>query len=51
MNRKASAVWRGDLKAGKGSISTESGGKVLDEICGRQPIESVLRLIQDTWKS
>ena len=25
MKRKASAVWRGDLKAGKGSISTESG--------------------------
>src|SRR6266700_3059459 len=25
MKRKASAVWRGDLKAGKGAISTESG--------------------------
>jgi osmotically inducible protein OsmC len=25
MQRKASAVWNGDLKAGKGSISTESG--------------------------
>lgn len=25
MKRKASAVWRGDLKAGKGVISTESG--------------------------
>jgi osmotically inducible protein OsmC len=25
MKRKASAVWRGDLKSGKGSISTESG--------------------------
>src|SRR5262247_2289531 len=25
MKRKASAVWRGDLKGGKGSISTESG--------------------------
>jgi lipoyl-dependent peroxiredoxin len=25
MKRKASAVWRGDLKAGKGLISTESG--------------------------
>ena len=25
MKRKASAVWRGDLKAGKGIISTESG--------------------------
>ena len=25
MKRKASAVWRGDLKAGKGTISTESG--------------------------
>ena len=25
MIRKASAVWRGDLKGGKGSISTESG--------------------------
>ncbi len=25
MKRTASAVWRGDLKAGKGSISTESG--------------------------
>src|SRR5258706_15598998 len=25
MQRKASAVWRGDLKTGKGSISTESG--------------------------
>ncbi len=25
MKRKASAVWNGDLKAGKGSISTESG--------------------------
>src|SRR5271167_1965829 len=25
MQRKASAVWSGDLKAGKGSISTESG--------------------------
>jgi osmotically inducible protein OsmC len=25
MNRKASAVWEGDLKSGKGSISTESG--------------------------
>ena len=25
MKRKASAVWRGDLKAGKGNISTESG--------------------------
>ena len=25
MKRKASAVWRGDLKTGKGSISTESG--------------------------
>jgi osmotically inducible protein OsmC len=25
MKRKASAIWRGDLKSGKGSISTESG--------------------------
>jgi osmotically inducible protein OsmC len=25
MNRKASAVWRGGLKEGKGAISTESG--------------------------
>jgi osmotically inducible protein OsmC len=25
MNRKASAVWQGDLKQGKGTISTESG--------------------------
>jgi osmotically inducible protein OsmC len=25
MNRKASALWHGDLKSGKGSISTESG--------------------------
>ncbi len=25
MKRKASAVWRGDLKTGKGGISTESG--------------------------
>jgi osmotically inducible protein OsmC len=25
MKRKASAVWRGDLKTGKGNISTESG--------------------------
>src|SRR5271170_77326 len=25
MKRKASAVWAGDLKTGKGSISTESG--------------------------
>lgn len=25
MKRKASAVWNGDLKSGKGSISTESG--------------------------
>jgi osmotically inducible protein OsmC len=25
MNRKASAAWQGDLKAGKGSLSTESG--------------------------
>lgn len=25
MKRKASAIWHGDLKAGKGSISTESG--------------------------
>src|SRR5437870_4809226 len=25
MKRTASAVWRGDLKSGKGSISTESG--------------------------
>ena len=25
MKRKASAVWHGDLKSGKGSISTESG--------------------------
>ncbi len=25
MKRKASAVWQGDLKGGKGSISTESG--------------------------
>ena len=25
MKRKASAVWAGDLKSGKGSISTESG--------------------------
>lgn len=25
MERKASAVWQGDLKAGKGSISTDSG--------------------------
>ena len=25
MKRKASAVWRGDLKTGKGSLSTESG--------------------------
>lgn len=25
MERKASAVWRGDLKTGKGSISTGSG--------------------------
>jgi lipoyl-dependent peroxiredoxin len=25
MKRKASAVWRGDLKGGKGTISTESG--------------------------
>jgi osmotically inducible protein OsmC len=25
MKRKASALWRGDLKSGKGSLSTESG--------------------------
>jgi osmotically inducible protein OsmC len=25
MNRKASAVWEGDLKSGKGSVSTDSG--------------------------
>src|SRR5579884_3403457 len=25
MKRKASALWRGDLKSGKGSMSTESG--------------------------
>src|SRR5499427_4994605 len=25
MQRKASAVWQGDLKTGKGSISTDSG--------------------------
>jgi len=25
MKRKASAIWKGDLKAGKGNISTESG--------------------------
>ena len=25
MKRKASAVWQGDLKTGKGKISTESG--------------------------
>lgn len=25
MKRNASAIWRGDLKSGKGSISTESG--------------------------
>jgi len=25
MKRKASAVWQGDLKSGKGKISTESG--------------------------
>jgi osmotically inducible protein OsmC len=25
MNRKASAAWRGDLKTGRGTISTESG--------------------------
>jgi osmotically inducible protein OsmC len=25
MKRKASAIWQGDLKSGKGSISTESG--------------------------
>ena len=25
MNRKASAVWQGDLKSGKGAISTDSG--------------------------
>src|SRR5581483_4818292 len=25
MKRKASAIWRGDLKTGKGNISTESG--------------------------
>src|SRR5690349_8971480 len=25
MQRKASALWRGDLKSGKGSISTDSG--------------------------
>ncbi|MBI3416219.1 MAG: OsmC family protein [Verrucomicrobia bacterium] len=25
MKRKASAVWRGDLKSGRGNISTESG--------------------------
>ena len=25
MKRKASAVWRGDLKSGRGSISTDSG--------------------------
>jgi len=25
MKRKASAIWRGDLKSGKGNISTESG--------------------------
>ena len=25
MKRKASAIWRGDLKGGKGNISTESG--------------------------
>jgi len=25
MKRKASAIWRGDLKGGKGSISTDSG--------------------------
>jgi lipoyl-dependent peroxiredoxin len=29
MKRSASALWRGDLKAGKGQISTESG--VLDQ--------------------
>jgi osmotically inducible protein OsmC len=29
MKRSASAVWRGDLKAGKGQISTDSG--VLDQ--------------------
>jgi osmotically inducible protein OsmC len=25
MQRKGSAVWQGDLKSGKGAISTESG--------------------------
>jgi len=25
MKRKASAIWQGDLKSGKGSVSTESG--------------------------
>ncbi len=25
MKRKASAQWQGDLKTGKGSVSTESG--------------------------
>ena len=25
MQRKASAVWQGDLKSGKGTISTDSG--------------------------
>jgi lipoyl-dependent peroxiredoxin len=25
MQRKASAVWQGDLKSGKGAISTDSG--------------------------
>ena len=25
MQRRASAVWRGDLKGGKGTISTDSG--------------------------
>jgi hypothetical protein len=31
MTRKASAIWEGDLKSGKGSISTESGTLRNDE--------------------
>ncbi|MER3497076.1 MAG: OsmC family peroxiredoxin, partial [Armatimonadota bacterium] len=26
MTRKANAIWTGDLKGGKGRLSTESGG-------------------------
>jgi hypothetical protein len=48
--KRARHLIKGVLRSGP-LKSAESGGKVLEEIFGRQPVESVLRLIQETWKS